>query len=229
MNCTIRCVFEKQYICPTESELTLLYSAKTEPFCLIILFLIYKMLVMELTFMQSSKKLFQYYKSLGDKAMAQIEEKDLFMKPNEESNSIAIIVQHLYGNMLSRWTDFLNTDGEKEWRNRDQEFEDWMKTKAEVMDSWEKGWKCLFDALDPLSEKDLDKLVYVRNEGHSVMEAVLRQIAHYSYHIGQIVYLAKTIKGEGWQTLSIAKNASGDYNKAKFEEEKQKGFFTDKV
>ncbi|HMG15182.1 MAG TPA: DUF1572 family protein [Saprospiraceae bacterium] len=184
---------------------------------------------MELTFMQSSKKLFQYYKSLGDKAMAQLNENDLFTRPNEESNSIAIVVQHLYGNMLSRWTDFLNTDGEKESRNRDQEFEDWMKTKAEVMDAWEKGWKCLFDALDPLTENDQDKIVYIRNEGHTVQEAILRQIAHYSYHVGQIVFLAKALKGEGWQTLSIAKNASKDYNKVKFEGEKKEGFFTDRV
>ncbi len=221
--------FRKAIYLSRQNREYLLSSAKTEPFWIECLFLIYNMLVMELSFMQTSKKLFAYYKSLGEKAMSQIEEKDLFSKPNEESNSIAIVVQHLYGNMLSRWTDFLTTDGEKESRDRDLEFEDWMKTKAEVMEAWEKAWKCLFDALEPLTEKDQDKTVYIRNEGHTVQEAILRQLAHYSYHVGQIVYVAKALKGEGWQTLSIAKNASKDYNKEKFEGDKQKGFFTDKV
>ena len=184
---------------------------------------------MELNFMQSTRKLFGYYKSLGDKAMAQIEEKDLFVKPNLESNSIAIIVQHMHGNMLSRWTDFLTSDGEKDWRNRDLEFEDDMNSEKQIKDAWEKGWKCLFDAIDPLMDEDLSKIVYIRNEGHTVQEALLRQIAHYSYHVGQIVFLAKALKGEGWQTLSIAKNASKDYNNDKFNSEKQRGFFTDKV
>ena len=184
---------------------------------------------MDLNFMQSSRKLFEYYKSLGDKAMAQIEEKDLFVKPNIESNSIAIIVQHMHGNMLSRWTDFLTSDGEKEWRNRDLEFEDDMNSETQIKEAWENGWKCLFDAINPLTDEDLSKIVYIRNEGHTVQEAILRQIAHYSYHVGQIVFLAKALKGEGWQTLSIARNASRDYNNDKFNAEKQRGFFTDKV
>ena len=184
---------------------------------------------METNFMESTRKLFSYYKSLGDKAMDQVEEKDLFAKPNAESNSIAIIVQHMYGNMLSRWTDFLTTDGEKEWRTRDAEFEDVLNSKAQVKEAWEKGWKCLFDAINPLTEEDLSKVVFIRNEGHSVQEALLRQIAHYSYHVGQIVFLAKALKGEGWKTLSIARNASKDYNNDKFSSEKQRGFFTDKV
>ncbi|MCC6583646.1 MAG: DUF1572 family protein, partial [Chitinophagales bacterium] len=125
----------------------------------------------------STRKLFAYYKKLGDDAMAQITEEKLFFQQNEDSNSIAIIMQHLAGNMLSRWTDFLTSDGEKEWRNRDAEFEPVITTKEELIAFWNKGWQCLFDALEPLAENDLNTLIYIRNEGHTVMEAINRQLA----------------------------------------------------
>ena len=157
-------------------------------------------------------KRFQYYKELGDKTFAQLSDEQLFWQYNEESNSIAVIVQHLSGNMLSRWTNFLTEDGEKDWRNRDSEFENNFKTKEEVLEFWEKGWKCLFDALNQLDEQNLNYPIYIRGEKHTVLDAVLRQLAHYPYHIGQIVYIAKMMKNDDWKTLSIARNKSDDFN-----------------
>ena len=157
-------------------------------------------------------KRFQYYKELGDKTFAQLSDEQLFWQYNEESNSIAVIVQHLAGNMLSRWTNFLTEDGEKDWRNRDSEFENNFKTKEEVVEYWEKGWKCLFDALNQLDEQNLNYPIYIRGEKHTVLDAVLRQLAHYPYHIGQIVYIAKMMKNDDWKTLSIARNKSDDFN-----------------
>ena len=157
-------------------------------------------------------KRFQYYKELGDKTFAQLSDEQLFWQYNEESNSIAVIVQHLAGNMLSRWTNFLTEDGEKDWRNRDSEFVNNFKTKEEVLEYWEKGWKCLFDALNQLDEQNLNYPIYIRGEKHTVLDAVLRQLAHYPYHIGQIVYIAKMMKNDDWKTLSIARNKSGDFN-----------------
>ena len=165
---------------------------------------------------------FRYYKNLGEKAIAQIEkDEDLNHQLNEESNSIALIVKHLSGNMLSRFTNFLTEDGEKSWRNRDQEFEKGYNSRAELLSAWESGWACVFNAIEPLQEADLERTVYIRNEGHTVMEAINRQIAHYAYHVGQIVFLAKVLKGEGWQTLSIAKNKSQNFNNEHFSQEKQ--------
>ncbi|HRH58422.1 MAG TPA: DUF1572 domain-containing protein [Chitinophagales bacterium] len=177
----------------------------------------------------SVKKLFAYYKKLGDDAMAQVADEKLFFQTNEDSNSIAIIVQHLAGNMLSRWTDFLTTDGEKEWRNRDAEFEVTINTREELISFWNRGWKCLLDALEPLTESDLDKIVYIRNEGHTVLEAINRQLAHYPYHVGQIVFLAKMLNDNEWKSLSIPKNKSKEYNQQKFSQEKNNSFFTDNV
>ncbi|WP_297982760.1 DUF1572 domain-containing protein [uncultured Chryseobacterium sp.] len=157
-------------------------------------------------------KRFQYYKELGDKTFAQLSDEQLFWQYNEESNSIAVIVQHLGGNMLSRWTNFLTEDGEKDWRNRDSEFENNLKSKTEVIEFWEKGWKCLFDALNQIDEQNLNYPIYIRGEKHTVLDAVLRQLAHYPYHIGQIVYIAKMMKNDDWKTLSIARNKSGDFN-----------------
>lgn len=184
---------------------------------------------MENSYLQSSVKLFAYYKKLGDDAMAQVNDEQLFFQPNEDSNSIAIIVQHLAGNMLSRWTDFLTTDGEKEWRNRDAEFEAMIQTREELLDFWNRGWKCLFDALEPLTAADLASIVYIRNEGHTVMEAINRQLAHYPYHVGQIIFLAKMFSAEEWKSLSIPKNKSKEYNQEKFSKEKGDSFFTDKI
>lgn len=157
-------------------------------------------------------KRFEYYKSLGDKTFEQLTDDQMFWQYNEESNSIAIIVKHLAGNMLSRWTNFLTEDGEKSWRNRDGEFVNTFTTKQQVLDFWEKGWKCFFDALDKINEENLYSTTYIRGEAHPVIDAVLRQLAHYPYHIGQIVYIAKMIKNEDWNTLSIARNRSQQFN-----------------
>lgn len=167
-------------------------------------------------YLESVKKQFLYYKTLGEKAMEQLEAEQLFISVNEDTNSIAIIVNHLVGNMLSRWTDFLTTDGEKEWRNRDGEFEEILKTKPELLAHWEKGWQCLFNALNSLKPEQLDEIIYIRNEGHTVLEAINRQLAHYPYHIGQIVFYAKMVKKTEWQSLSIPKNKSDSYNADKF-------------
>lgn len=179
------------------------------------------------SYLSSMVKQFQYYKSLGEKAMEQLDEEQLFRQYNEESNSIAVIVHHLSGNMLSRFTDFLTSDGEKPWRNRDVEFTNPFGSKAELMQLWDKGWNCLFAALESLTEEDLERIVYIRNDGHTVVEALNRQLAHYPYHIGQMVYIAKMIKNQDWQTLSIARNKSAAYNSRKFSQTKEKRHFTD--
>ncbi|KAB1229866.1 DUF1572 family protein [Chryseobacterium viscerum] len=157
-------------------------------------------------------KRFEYYKSLGDKTFDQLTNEQMFWQYNEESNSIAIIVKHLAGNMLSRWTNFLTEDGEKSWRNRDEEFVNTFKTKDEVLDYWERGWKCLFEALNQINDENIYSTIYIRGEAHSVIDAVFRQLAHYPYHIGQVVYIAKMMKNEDWSTLSIAKNRSQEFN-----------------
>lgn len=157
-------------------------------------------------------KRFEYYKTLGDKSFTQLSEDQIFWQFNEESNSIAIIVKHIAGNMLSRWSDFLTADGEKPWRNRDEEFVNSFSTKDEVLEYWESGWKCLFDALNQINDENLHSIIYIRNEPHTVLDAVLRQLAHYPYHVGQIIYIAKMMKDHDWKTLSIARNKSEDFN-----------------
>ncbi|MFM7233873.1 MAG: DUF1572 family protein, partial [Flavobacteriales bacterium] len=146
---------------------------------------------------------------------------------NDDSNSIATIVKHLSGNMVSRWTDFLTSDGEKESRNRDAEFENDIRTREELISKWNEGWNCLFNALHALTAEDLDKIIYIRNQGHTVTEAIGRQLAHYPYHIGQIVFLGKMLTENGWTSLSIPKGNSTSYNKEKFSKPKQQGHFTD--
>jgi len=178
-------------------------------------------------FLESAKKQFLYYKMLGEKAIGQLEDEQLFISLDEDTNSIAQIVKHISGNMLSRWTDFLTSDGEKEWRNRDDEFVDTYKSKAELLENWNKGWDCLFNAINPLKPEQLSDIIYIRNEGHSVVEAINRQLAHYPYHIGQIVFYAKLLKKTEWESLSIPKNKSGDYNSEKFSKEKTIKNFTD--
>jgi hypothetical protein len=180
-------------------------------------------------FLEISRKMFLYYKGLADKSMAVLNEEEIHLLPNEESNSVAIIVKHMSGNMLSRFTDFLTTDGEKEWRNRDGEFEDTFSSKEEMLAAWETGWACLFKALDAVAADTMMDVVYIRNEGHTVLEAFTRQLAHYSSHVGQIVYLAKMIRNKEWKTLSIAKGESSAFNKTKFDQEKGRHFFTDKM
>ena len=157
-------------------------------------------------------ELFRYYKRLADNAIAQCPDDKLCAEIDPESNSIAIIVKHMVGNMRSRWRNFLTTDGEKPDRHRDSEFEAPAKTRAELLAMWESGWKLLFDALTPLTDADLSATITIRTEPHSVMQAINRQIAHYSYHIGQIVYLARHFAGSQWNTLSIPKNKSRDFN-----------------
>jgi Protein of unknown function (DUF1572) len=164
-------------------------------------------------YLQSSIRIFKQYKALAEKAFNQLPENGLMWKPDAESNSVYLIIKHMSGNMLSRWTDFLTTDGEKEWRNRDEEFEqEQSMNKTQILAMWESGWACLFAAIEPLHDNDLGKIVYIRGEAHSVLEAINRQIAHYSYHVGQLVFLCKQIQSEQWQTLSIARGKSTDFN-----------------
>lgn len=148
---------------------------------------------MTIQFLKSADRQFRYYKKLGEDAMAQLPDEQLFWQANEDSNSIAIIVKHLWGNMLSRWTDFLTTDGEKPGRNRDGEFEADINSRAVLMEKWDAGWQCLFNALGSITDEDLERIIYIRNEGHTVLEAINRQIAHYCYHVGQVVFLASLL------------------------------------
>lgn len=178
-------------------------------------------------YLDSVKKQFEYYKMLGDKTFSQVKDEMLFWKPNDDSNSMATLVKHLWGNMLSRWTDFLTTDGEKDFRNRDAEFENDIQNREDLLNKWNEGWNCLFNAINSLTTNDLDKIIYIRNQGHTVTEAINRQLAHYPYHIGQIVFLGKMLTENGWTSLSIPKGNSQSYNKDKFSKPKQIGHFTD--
>lgn len=182
---------------------------------------------MNQSYIPSVIKQFEYYKSLGDKTIAQLSFKELQKEFAQDSNTAAIIIKHLVGNMLSRWTNFLTEDGEKEWRQRDKEFNDDFKSKAELLANWNKGWDCLFAAIKPLSENQLEQIIYIRNQGHTVSEAINRQMMHYAYHIGQIVFIGKLIKGPRWESLSITKGHSKIYNTDKFQQAKQRTHFTD--
>ncbi|WP_034690662.1 DUF1572 family protein [Kaistella palustris] len=157
-------------------------------------------------------KRFLFYKDLGDKTFSQLSESEVLWQFNTESNSVATIVKHISGNMISRWTNFLTEDGEKSWRNRDAEFENDITSKAEMLEIWEKGWQVLLEALKQINEHNLQKTISIRGEKILVVDALLRQLAHYPYHIGQIVFIAKMLKDKNWQTLSIARNKSGEYN-----------------
>ena len=157
-------------------------------------------------------KRFKMYKELGDKTFAQLNDEDFVYQPNEQCNSIAMIVQHLHGNMLSRFTNFLTEDGEKPWRNRDKEFDEVSLTKTDVINLWNEGWACFFNAIESLQPDDLMKTIYIRNEPLLVYDALLRQLAHYPNHVGQIQYIGKMRKGADWQSLSIPKGQSGHYN-----------------
>ena len=164
------------------------------------------------SYIEDSLSLFRYYKKLAEGAMEQVPDRELFTALDEEMNSIAIIAKHMAGNMRSRWTDFLTSDGEKPDRNRDSEFVTPPKTREELMQMWNEGWSRLFQALEPLSDSDLARKVFIRGEAHSVMQAINRQIAHYSYHCGQIVFLAKHLKGASWKSLSVPRNKSAEFN-----------------
>ena len=164
------------------------------------------------SYVKDSCDILRYYKRLGEQAMAQTSDEALLAAPDSESNSIAVIVKHLAGNMRSRWTDFLTSDGEKPDRNRDAEFESPPQTRAEIGALWESAWGIVFNSLTALTDKDLDRTIRIRGERHSVMQAINRQVAHYAYHIGQIVYIAKHYSGDRWKSLSIPRGKSADFN-----------------
>ncbi|MGN6247717.1 MAG: DUF1572 family protein [Ginsengibacter sp.] len=167
---------------------------------------------MPFNYLESVIKYFRQQKSLGDKTIEQLTEENLLWQFNENSNSIAIIVNHLWGNMLSRWSNFLTEDGEKDWRNRDTEFEKVISSKEELIKKWNEGWQCVLDALESLKEEDLSKTIFIRKEAHNVGDAINRQLAHYSNHVGQIVYIGKMVLDEKWKSLSIPKGKSKDFN-----------------
>jgi hypothetical protein len=174
-------------------------------------------------YLETVIKRLKYYKQLGDKSFEQLTDADLHYTPNDASNSIAVIIQHMHGNMLSRWTNFLTEDGEKEWRNRDTEFEVNDRSKQQLLQLWEEGWACFMDSLLSLKEEDLSKTITIRQEPLIVIDAINRQLAHYPYHVGQIVYIAKMIKGGEWRSLSIEKGASEAYNKSEGVKDPAKG------
>lgn len=181
---------------------------------------------MNTEYLQSAIKQLEYYKMLGEKTFAQLSDEQLFWHHNADSNSIATIVKHLSGNMLSRWTDLLTTDGEKAWRDRDAEFENDLTSREAMLEIWNKGWLVLLDTLRSLKAEDLEKVIYIRNQGHTVMEAINRQLAHYPYHIGQIVYVGKMLTDE-WHSLSIPRGGSAEYNSGKFAQPEHREHFTD--
>ncbi|MFZ0452188.1 MAG: DUF1572 family protein [Ignavibacteriaceae bacterium] len=163
-------------------------------------------------YLHSIKLIFEKYKVMGDKTFAQLEEKDFHYTVDEESNSIAVIIQHLNGNLLSRFTDFLSSDGEKPARNRDMEFEEQQLSQTKLIEGWNNSWKLLLDTLNNLTNEDLLRTIYIRKEAHSVIEALNRSLTHTAYHIGQIVFIAKHIKKDSWKTLSIPKGKSKEFN-----------------
>jgi hypothetical protein len=170
-------------------------------------------LVFTTSYTEDAQAIFRQYKKLADAAIAQVSDADLYCTLDSESNSIAIVMKYISGNMLSRWTDFLTTDGEKPTRNRDNEFEDAPATRAEILSLWERGWSCLFTALASLTDADLARTITIRGERHSVMQAINRQVAHYSYHCGQIVLLAKHLQSSNWKCLSVPRKQSGEFNR----------------
>lgn len=169
-------------------------------------------------------KRLKYYRDLGEKTFAQLQDSDFHWQPSSESNSIAVIIQHLSGNMLSRWTNFLTEDGEKESRDRDNEFEIHSYSKKDLIEMWNKGWNCFLASLESLTADDLLKTIYIRKESMSAIDAISRQLAHYPYHVGQIIYLGKMIKNESWKNLSIPRGASQQYNQGDQAKDPAKNF-----
>lgn len=167
-------------------------------------------------YIKSIQKQFRDYKNLGNKTIDSLSEEQLHWKYNDESSSAATIINHIVGNMFSRWTNFYIEDGEKEWRQRDAEFTSSTKTKEELLEHWEEGWNCLFNIIDNLTEENLTKIIKIRNEDHTVIDAIHRQLAHYPYHIGQLIYIAKMLKNNDWKSLSIPRNKSDEFNKKAF-------------
>jgi len=163
-------------------------------------------------YLESIRKRFMTYKVLGDQTLARLSEEQLHWQPEGHPNSICLIIKHMSGNMLSRWTDFLTTDGEKPWRNRDTEFNEAPASKADILAMWEKGWTCMYDTLNSLTEADLEKTIHIRTEPLIAIDAINRQLAHLPYHVGQIVYIGKMLLKDEWESLSIAKGKSADFN-----------------
>lgn len=180
-------------------------------------------------YLENALKLATYYKKLGDGALKQTRPDEINWSPDPDSNSMAVIVKHLWGNMTSRWTNFLTEDGEKPWRNREGEFDNDITSYEDLMAKWEAGWECFLSAIKSLKEDDLGKIIYIRNEGCTVMDAIQRQLAHYPMHVGQIIYLAKMLRKSDWQSLSIPKGGTASYNAEKFEKTNAVRHFTDKV
>ncbi len=172
-------------------------------------------MALELTtsYLKDSLEVFRYYKKLAERAMAQVTDEQLTTVLDDEANCIAVIVKHMAGNMRSRWTDFLTSDGEKPNRNRDTEFEEPPRTREAILAMWEEGWASVFGALEPLTDADLTRTITIRGEAHSVMQAINRQLAHYPYHCGQIVFLAKHLNHTGWKSLSVPRKQSADFNR----------------
>ena len=169
-------------------------------------------------YLANIKQQYRQYKSLGERAIQQLTDAELNELLDEVGNSIAMIVRHMVGNMHSRFTDFLTSDGEKPWRNRDREFDRVILSKTKALELWEEGWKVVYQAVDDLRPEELDRKVFIRNEPHTIIQALNRQLGHYAYHVGQIVFLAKHFKGKEWTSLSIARNASEAFNREKFGE-----------
>jgi len=165
------------------------------------------------SYLEDSIALFRHYKKLAEGAIAQVSDAQLYASPDPESNSIAVILKHMAGNMCSRWSDFLISDGEKPWRDRDSEFEAPPGTRAALLEMWEQGWATLFAALEALTEADLSRTITIRGEAHSVMQAINRQLAHYPYHCGQVVFLAKHLQQQNWRSLSVPRGQSQDFNR----------------
>jgi hypothetical protein len=165
------------------------------------------------SYITDAVSLFRHHKRLAERAMEQVSDEQLFTVLDPEANSIAVIMKHMTGNMLSRWTDFLTSDGEKPGRNRDGEFVDPPATRAALLAEWENGWACLFAAIEPLTDVDLGRTITIRGEAHSVMQAINRQLAHYPYHVGQIVLLTKHFASDHWQSLSVPRNQSAEFNR----------------
>lgn len=177
--------------------------------------------------LQGIRKQFEYYRMLADKTILVLSQDELNSRVNEESNSIAVIMRHITGNLLSRFTEFFTTDGEKEWRNRDDEFEFKCYDRHELISNWDRAWNVLFSTIDSINDHNINSIVKIRNQDHTVAEALYRQLAHYPYHIGQIVFIGKMIKNKDWESLSIPRNQSNNYNQEKFNNPNSESHFTD--
>lgn len=179
--------------------------------------------------MDGLRRLMSYQKMLTEKSIAQIDEKEIHKTIEGFENSIAVLMKHISGNLKSRWTNFRTEDGEKPWRDRESEFVDDFKNKIELMNHWQQGWDTFFEAIDTVNENELEDICYIRNEGHTIREAAGRTLSHISYHTGQIVMTARYFAGDKWESLTVPKGKTEEYNRKKFAEEKSKGFYKDRI